>query len=227
MREPKVTIIAELGINHDGNFDKALAMILEAQRAGVNIVKFQHYDAMKLLGKDSPYLFYANQCQFSKKQHEDLALFCDSINMEYLVSVFDVNDVVWADGLCKRHKVASRMNKDKVFIETLVATGKELIISVQDRLPSVYPTDARFMYCITKYPTPEKELANLPCNKDLGLSSHCPSILPTLEAIAQGANIIEHHVTFSREDKGCDHSSSITFNELRQLNRFANELEIV
>ena len=83
------------------------------------------------------------------------------------------------------------------------------------------------MYCITKYPTPESEMQNLPCHEYLGLSSHCPSIQPTLKAIAQGATLVEHHVTFSRQDEGCDHSSSITFDELAQLNRMVNSLEIV
>jgi sialic acid synthase SpsE len=223
--EPKVTIIAELGINHDGNFDKALQMILSAQAAGVSIVKFQHYDALSLLGPSSPYLAYAASCQFTKGQHEELASFCNTVGMEYMVSVFDINDVVWADSLCKRHKVASRMNQNQEFISALIATGKEVIISINEF--TQFRPGLRNMFCITKYPTPAAELENLPCNKVLGLSSHCPDIAPTLKAISQGATVVEHHVTFSREDKGCDHSSSITFDELAQLNLFANKLEVV
>lgn len=222
----KVDIICELGINHDGSYSKALDMINAAKLAGVSIVKFQYYDAIKLLGKDSPYLEYAARCQFTKDIHEDLKLYCDTIGMEYLVSVFDVNDIPWADMLCDRHKVASRMNQDKVFIETLRATGKEVIISTQQAFAKTM-NNVRYMYCVTKYPTPESEMGNLPCNKDLGLSSHCPSIQPTLAAIAQDATLVEHHVTFSREDVGCDHSSSITFDELAQLNRFANTIQVI
>lgn len=222
----KVDIIAELGINHDGDFDKALRMLDATVKTGVKIAKFQHYDALKLLGKDSPYLEYASQCQFSKREHELLKRYCDGVGLEYLVSVFDIADIKWADGLCRRHKVASRMNKDYAFIKVLRDTEKEVIISTQE--PHYGPgPQLRYMYCVTKYPTPERELEHLPCNKYLGLSSHCPSINPSLTAIAQGANLIEHHVTFSREDKGCDHTSSITFEELGQLNLMANKLEIV
>jgi sialic acid synthase SpsE len=222
--EPKVTIIAELGINHNGDFDKALKMILAAKAAGVSIVKFQHYDALKLLGPSSPYLEYASRCQFSKTQHEQLKQFCDDVGMEYLVSVFDIADVPWADNLCKRHKVASRMNQNEEFKQALLDTGKEVIMSVQKPRGSLR---FRLMYCITEYPTLEEKLQFLPCSYTLGLSSHCPSIRPTLKAIAQGATIVEHHVTFSREDEGCDQSSSITFDQLKQLNTWANELEIV
>lgn len=222
----KVDIICELGINHDGSYEKALHMIDEAALAGVKIVKFQHYDALKLLGKDSPYLAYASKCQFTKEQHEMLKAYCDLVGMEYLVSVFDAADILWADRLCKRHKVASRMNQNEAFIHELLETGKEVIVSTQLIRPEPMQR-VRYMYCITKYPTPEKELQNLPCNKHLGLSSHCPSIKPTLDAIGQGATVVEHHVTFRRDDAGCDHSSSITFDELKQLNRIVNIIEVI
>jgi sialic acid synthase SpsE len=221
-----VTIIGELGINHNGDYSKALGMVLAAQDAGIKIVKFQHYDPVKLLGLSSPYLAYATRCQFSKTQHEDLAAYCASIGMEYLVSVFDIADIPWADGLCKRHKVASRMNRDQAFVSALIKTDKPVIISTQNVDPvRLYGAD--YMYCITEYPTKIERLTFLPCSARLGLSSHCPSIAPSLRAVAQGARLIEHHVTFSRDDVGCDHSSSITFDELKQLNRWANEMVIV
>lgn len=226
MQDPKVTVIAEIGINHNGDLARALQMVDAAKLAGVSIVKFQHYDALKLLGAANPYLDYATLCQFTKSEHETVKAYCDSVGMEYLVSVFDVNDIPWADTLCKRHKVASRMNQDKVFIETLRATGKEVIISTQQAFARPM-NNVRYMFCITKYPTPASELEALPCNTELGLSSHCPDIKPTLTAIAQGATVVEHHVTFSRDDEGCDHPSSITFDELRQLNMWANQIEVV
>jgi N,N'-diacetyllegionaminate synthase len=221
-----VTLIAEIGVNHDGDLEKAKRMVLAAKDAGVTIVKFQHYDPFKLLGPLSPYLTYATQCQFSKEQHEELKRFCDSVGAEYLVSVFDIADVRWADSLCKRHKVASRMNRDQEFISALLKTDKPVIISTQsyDPLP-LYGVD--YMFCITEYPTNLDRMANLPCNNRLGLSSHCPSIAPSLKAVAQGAKIIEHHVTFDRNEPGCDKSSSITFDELKQLNRWANEMAVI
>lgn len=222
----KVTIIAELGINHDGSYEKAIRMLNALKSTGVKIAKFQHYDALKLLGSDSPYLEYASRCQFTKAQHEDLKRYCDLIGLEYLVSIFDIRDIEWADKLCKRHKVASRMNKDFRFLPALLQTGKQVIVSTQSPNPRPMPHTS-YMFCITEYPTSIDRLANLPCDQKLGLSSHCPSIQPTLKAIVQGANIIEHHVTFNRSDEGCDHTSSITFDELAQLQRFANELTIV
>lgn len=221
-----VDIICELGINHDGSYEKALRMIDCAKVAGIKTVKFQHYDALKLLGPASPYLQYAASCQFTKSQHEDLKRYCHINDMEYLVSVFDIADVSWANGLCKRHKVASRMNKNKEFIQALINTGKPVIVSTQASNPMWMP-NVEFMYCITEYPTPLEKMSKLPCSKTLGLSSHCPSIAPSLTAVAQGAKLLEHHVTYSRNDPGCDHSSSITFEELKQLNLWANQMAVI
>lgn len=221
-----VTIIAELGINHDGDFNKAVRMITAVAQTGVSIVKFQYYDPLKLLGPLSPYLAYATQGQFSKAQHETLKKFCDEINMEYLVSVFDTADIPWADSLCNRHKVASRMNTDQDFIGALLKTDKQVIISTQNVSPvRLYSAD--YMFCIPEYPTTLERLTFLPCSDRLGLSSHCPSIAPSLKAVAQGAKIIEHHVVFSRDEEGCDKASSITFDELKQLNRWANEMAVI
>ncbi len=222
----KVDIIAELGINHNGSYEKALRMIDAVKDTSVNIVKFQHYEPLKLLGANSPYLTYATKCQFTKEQHERLQEYCTFLGLEYMVSVFDIKDIPWADLLCKRHKVASRMNQDPKFFPALLQTGKEVIVSTQSFNPPAMP-HTRYMYCITEYPTPVAKMEWLPCNSNLGLSSHCPSIGPSLKAVAQGATLLEHHVTFDRNDEGCDHTSSITFEELRQLQRTTNELEVI
>jgi sialic acid synthase SpsE len=201
-------------------------MIDAAREAGATIVKFQHYEPVKLLGADSPYLEYATQCQFTKEQHKMLKQYCDKVGMEYLVSVFDIADIPWADSLCMRHKVASRMNQYQDFINTLLRTDKQVIISTQGVNPlPLHKVD--YMYCVTKYPASLVDMERLPCSSKMGLSSHCPSIVPSLYALAQGANFIEQHVTFSRGDKGCDHSSSITFSELKLLIDMAYEMDII
>jgi sialic acid synthase SpsE len=122
--------------------------------------------------------------------------------------------------------VASRMNQDKEFIAALMQTGKNVIISTQSYNPvPMYKVD--YMYCITEYPTSLDRMSRPPCSSKLGLSSHCPSIMPSLYALAHGARVIEHHVTFDRSDEGCDHTSSITFEELKQLTSMAYEMDII
>lgn len=207
-------LIAELGLNHNGSFNTAVSMINAAAQAGADIAKFQLYDPAKLLGVDSPYFSYASSCQFTKAQLETLALHCDRAGIEFLVSVFDINDISWAETLCKRMKVASRMNLDEKFIARCAASGKEVIVS----LP--YGTkggDKTYMYCVTNYPTALEDISLKEIAKADGVSSHCPSIVPLLAAYDLGCKVVEAHVTFSRLLPGCDQSSSLNFKELETL----------
>lgn len=224
----KVLIIAECGINHNGSLRMAHKMIEHAKAAGADIAKFQHYDAHLLLGEDHPLAGYAASCQFTRGEHEQLKQHCDDIGIEYLVTVFDYLDVEWANKLCKRHKIASRMNTNPFFIERLLETGKPCIMSVNENTviePRLKGLD--LMYCITKYPTPLEEMgpAVVRAGEVRGLSSHCPSIVPSLAAVARGAKILENHVTFDRSMSGCDQGSSITFDELKQMVSLVREME--
>jgi sialic acid synthase SpsE len=215
----KVLIIAELGLNHNGDFDMAKRMIQEAKECSADVAKFQYYDPVSILGVTSPYLSYALQCQFTKKQHEELAKHCKALGIEYLVSVFDQADIEWADKLCKRHKVASRMNKDSYFLDALVKTKKQVIMSIQKDTSTPYwaPFNLTYMHCITKYPCAPEDFKGLKFDSEHGLSSHCPSIQPSIDAVKQGARILENHVTFSRDLEGCDQKASLTFGELKEM----------
>jgi N,N'-diacetyllegionaminate synthase len=220
----RVTVISEIGINHGGSLERAKEQIRASKEAGADIAKFQYYDPVTVLGADSPYLQDAQATYFTKAQHEELKAYCDGVGIEYLVSVFDIADIPWADSLCKRHKVASRMNQDKEFITALLHTGKEVIISTRN----VHVTNlfnVRYMYCITNYPTKLEEFAYLPSGPNMGLSSHCPSIAPALAATVQGATILEQNTTLDRRLPGCDQSSSITYEELTQLVSLVREIE--
>jgi len=214
----KPLFIAEIGLNHQGYFSKAQRMIELAKEAGAHIAKFQMYNPMDILGKDHPALDYAIQCQFTKDEHEKLRVFCDKIGMEYLVSVFSPYDVAWADGLCKRHKVASRMNQNLEFMSYIDRCKKPVIMSIQPefQLRSTYRDRWYFMWCVRNYPATYAEVLKAPFSYKYGLSSHCPDWNVIPDAYALGARIFESHVCESRKEEGCDISSSITFTELKR-----------
>ena len=210
--------LAEIGINHHGNLSKAFRMVELAKKAGADITKFQYYSPLDVLGKDNPVLDYAIQCQFTKKEHEQIALFCNKIGMEYLVSVFDVRDIAWADSLCKRHKVASRMNTNLEFLAYIDKCKKPTIMSIQDdtTLRKTYRDRFYFMWCVTNYPSTYEETLKHQFSYKYGLSSHCPDWNVIPDAYDLGARIFETQVCKSRKEEGCDISSSITFSELER-----------
>ncbi len=211
--------IAEIGVNHHGNLSKAFRMIDEAKSAGADIAKFQFYNPLDVLGKDHPALDYAIQCQFTRDQHEKLRDHCGRVGIEYLVSIFNVYDIAWADSLCKRHKIASRMNQNQEFIALIERCKKSVIMSLQPEITVRRSFRDRFyfMWCLRNYPSIKRDVLQPTFSYKYGLSSHCPDFTATVEAYKRGARIFENHVCESREESGCDISSSITFREYKQM----------
>lgn len=204
--------IAELGLNAHGDFEKMRRMAHKALEAGATHIKGQFYNPYRVLGKDHPALNYALQCQFTRQQHEQLAKEFPN----YFVSVFNVGDIGWADSFCKVHKVASRMNRNQEFIAKLEACKKPTLMSVQPECQGIrIPDRFKLMWCVREYPTPLEEIKKYTYNKNFGLSSHCPSPEALKYALSKGAEVIEAHVCESREEEGCDISSSLTFEEFQ------------
>lgn len=217
----KTTWIAEIGINHQGSMDKAFRMIEKAKACGATYAKFQYYDPAKVLGINHPAFAYACQCYLSKHQHETLQQFCKQTGIPYLVSVFNINDISWADSLCSAHKIATRMNKRQDFIRAIERTKKPVFMSVSPELTVQKEFSKRFnlMWCIPgKYPSTKEEILQYPYG-GFGLSSHCPDWTASHEAWKNGARVIENHLCEASDELGCDISSSLTFEDYAKLIR--------
>lgn len=218
--------IAEIGLNHQGSLSKAFRMIKLSKEAGAQIAKFQYYDPVKLLGASYPDLDYIIHCQFKERDHERLAAYCKEIGMEYLVSVFEVGDIPFAASLCKRMKVATRMNRNLEFLSYIEKTKLPVIMSIQPELPlrSCYRDRFYFMWCTQQYPASYESVTKYPFSYKYGLSSHCPDYKASVEAYKLGARIFENHVKEFDSDKGCDMSSSITLEHYKWMTNEINYL---
>lgn len=222
----KPVFIAEIGLNHGGSLSKAFRMIDLCKQAGADIVKFQYYSPVEVLGHDHPALDYAARCQFSQKDHERLKKHCDEIGVEYMVSVFNVRDVEWAASLCKRMKIASRMNENLEFLSYVERTKLPVIMSIQVETPlrRFYRDRFYLMWCVRNYPSTPTEALNFPFSYKYGLSSHCPDYKVTVEAFQKGARIFENHVKETMDEEGCDMSSSITIDSFARMVKEINAL---
>ncbi len=203
-----------------------MRMIDLCKQAGAHIAKFQYYSPVDVLGADHPALDYAISCQFTKDEHVALKRHCDSVGIEYMVSVFSVKDIEWASGLCKRMKVASRMNRNLEFLAYIDRTKLPVIMSIQPETPmrKYYQDRFYFMHCVREYPASAVATLAPQFSYKYGLSSHCPDYKVTVEAFQHGARIFENHVKESNEDEGCDMSSSITIESFGKMVRAINDL---
>ena len=243
----KVIIIAEIGINHNGNMNIAHELIRQAAMCGADVAKFQLYSVDGLFGPDGhdPRPDLCDKLQhvgLSKDNVVQLMKWCDEQEIEFMASVFDEERLQWLEDLgVRRHKIASRtMKLTPDLAEKIVKTGKECFVStgMGGGFNGKYRDRTRSLYCVSEYPTeftslemPEKfsgmasKLDSMPYYD--GFSDHTLGIGASLVALGRGAEVIEKHFTLNKAAEGFDHICSITPDELSDLVKYAREIEKV
>ena len=225
-------IIAELGINHNGDLSLARTLINAAAAAGADIAKFQNYHC-ELLAPPGDKREMLRQYQISEVQTLYLKGCCDKVGIEFCSTPFDKQAVDFLTPLVKRFKIGSGQSKDVDFVSYVASKGKPIILStgmsdfddIRHSLSRVkLEVPLTILHCVSQYPTlPEnanlvrmqKMMLNFEC--EVGYSDHTTGIDIALAAKALGAKVIEKHFTLDTKMEGPDHSSSITYPELKAL----------
>lgn len=222
-----VSIIAEIGQNHNGNMDIARRLIWKAKECGADYAKFQVYDADKLY-KDSEWYESCKKAELTKDQVAMLKAECERVGIKFLASVFDVERVDWLEELgVKEYKVASRCIHDTELLNKLESTGKDLIISLGmldgKELPEFPPEmKVRYMYCVSKYPAEFDDIDFKEMIIRDGFSDHTSDLRAAKEAIEYGVPLIERHFTLHKDMEGPDHKLSSNPEELYELCHYKN-----
>lgn len=230
----KYTIIAECGINHLGNMDYARKSIEVAKECGADIWKTQLYHPESLFPNHEVIVNghnYYNEVvktELSFDQVSMLKKYCDKVGIEFLASAFDTTRLHWLEMLhVKRHKIATRMNTNKEYVNKVILTGKEVLFSTTKRLYEY--SDLTQLYCVPKYPTMISDIALSELYQCQGFSDHTIGIEASVFVMAnvyeKDEFIIEKHFTLNRSDVGCDQIISIEPQELKQLVKFARAFE--
>lgn len=210
--------IAEIGLNHNGNFDLACEMIRQAKLAGADITKFQ------LGWRDKPDEMNHLDADIIKKFSD----YADFLDIELMFSVIHKE----AFELLKpfnpqRYKIASRTVKDDIdFVKEVVAEGKPTIVSLgmwdEPGMPLEPTENVDYLWCRSLYPSYPWDMEGLPKNFTdspyTGYSDHTLGIETALLAISRGATIIERHFTMDKSDSTIrDHTLSSSPEEFAQL----------
>ncbi len=255
MKYRHVNIVAEVGLNHSGDIEKAKRLIRIAGVAGCDYVKFQKREPdicvpeeKKLELKTVPwregkttYLQYKKDIEFSKEQYLELAEEAEKYNMELFASVWDIPSAEFMEDITGICKIPSAMITDiplleycdKAFSYKIMSTGMSTQEEIQIAIDKLEPQVV--MHTNSVYPTPVKDL-NLgyinylqkmyPDQFDVGFSSHYYGIVPCFAAVAMGASWIEVHVCEDHSDWGSDQSSSVEPAGLFKLVKGIRDLEL-
>ena len=212
-----IKFVAEIGLNHNGNFELCQELIKQAKFSGADIVKFQlgwkskideinHIDEIKLAQLYSWSKFY---------------------NIEILFSVFDYQ---YLDMLSKYKpkaiKIASRTLKEKFdLVKKIVNLNVETYISLGMVEKNFFPfenNNVKYLWCKSTYPNEISDINLIPNSfinsKYYGFSDHFIGIEAALIAITRGAKLIEKHFTLNKSDQTIrDHTLSATPSEFKIL----------
>jgi N-acetylneuraminate synthase len=249
----RIYVIAEIGNNHNGDFDRALRMIDDAKESGADCVKFQmrHLEKVyrkKTLKKDgedlgTEYVIdLLNRFELTKDEHIKLFEYAKKNDITYLCTPWDIDSVHFLDNMgVEAFKVASADLTNLPLIKTLIDTGKPLILSTgmstHDEVKktasflSSFSANFVLLHCNSTYPAPFHDI-NLKWISELkkihdfiGYSGHERGINVSLAAVGFGICVIERHFTHDRTMEGPDHAASLTKNEFSSMVKGIREIE--
>ena len=240
-------VIAEIGINHGGNFEKAKKMIDDAHKAGAECVKFQRHviedemvesEAKKTIPANSKVSIWdvMKECSLTFEEDKKLKEYTESLNMIYLSTPFSraaTNDLEKMN--VKAYKIGSGECNNYPLIEHIASFGKPIILSTgMNNLENIkisvniiekYNVPYAILHCTSMYPTPYNKirlgaltkLKNNFPNAVIGLSDHSIGNYTCFGAIPLGARILEKHFTSDKNWSGNDVPISIDPYELKEL----------
>ncbi len=241
----KIFITAEIGNNHEGNFQLAKKLIVEAKKCGVDAVKFQTFvPDLYVSNEDKSRIKRLKKFWFSYDQFRKLSEFCKKVGIIFFSTPFDVESAKFLNKIQNIFKISSGDNDFDLLIKTIAKFNKSLIIStgladlnlikkvkkiVHNEWKQIKKKQNRnliLMHCVTSYPVKDKE-ANLKVIQSLkknfpdcviGYSDHTIGSTASLAAVSLGAMYIEKHFTIDKNYSNFrDHKLSSDPKEMREL----------
>jgi len=250
----KTYIIAEIGINHNGDINIAKKLIDVAVIAGCDAVKFQKRTINNVYTQEylaeprnSPWgttqRHQKEGLEFNEYQYDEIDKYCKQKNIEWFASAWDIESQKFLQKYkLKYNKVASAMLTNKELLEEIASEGRYTFISTGmstydeiDKVVEIFKKkDCQFelMHCNSTYPMKNKDANLLTMNSlknrygcKVGYSGHEIGTFVSVLATAIGATSIERHITLDKKMYGSDQPASMEPYELLNLVKEIREVE--
>ncbi|ESS73951.1 N-acetylneuraminate synthase [Methyloglobulus morosus KoM1] len=241
-----VYVIAEIGINHNGDIDNARRLIEGAAKAGCDAVKFQKRTPdlcvppdQRDIKRDTPwgvmtYIEYRHKVEFNKAQYTQIDRICKDLKIDWFASCWDEEAVDFMeqfDPPC--YKVASASLTDAALLKKkrstkrpmIVSTGMSTMVEIEAAIELIRCENLLIAHSTSTYPCKTSELnlrmlhtlKTLYPNVPIGYSGHETGLAPTWAAVAMGACFVERHITLDRAMWGSDQAASVEISGLERL----------
>ena len=249
----KPYLIAEIGINHNGDINIVKKLIKNSKDCGFDAVKFQKrtidivYDEKTLdTPRESPWGKTTRDqklgLEFEKQQYDEIDSYCKEVDIEWFGSAWDIKSLEFLNNYnLKFNKIASAMIVDQEFLNEVAKRNKHTFISTGmstkkdiDNAVSIFKKNNcsfELMHCVSTYPM-KVEDANLitinqlknEYNCNVGYSGHENGVVVSLVAIMLGVTSLERHITLDRTMYGSDQAASLELSGMKDLTESMNKI---
>jgi N-acetylneuraminate synthase len=246
MKIKKPFLIAEIGINHNGDINIAKKLIDNAKEAGFDSVKFQKRDIEIVYTKEfldqprnSPWGTTQREqktgIEFEEKEYDVIDQYCKQKLIHWFASAWDINSLKFLDKYsCKYNKIASAMIVDQNFLievarrkkHTFISTGMSSEKDIKNAVDIFKSSNCSYelMHCVSTYPMKPEEANLLTINAlkekfkcDVGYSGHENGVAISVAATMLDISSLERHITLDRTMYGSDQSASLEFTGMTNL----------
>jgi N-acetylneuraminate synthase len=230
-------VVAEIGINHNGDLDIAKKLILAAKASGVDAVKFQKRTPELCVPPDQrgqmretpwgyiTYLDYRYKVEFGEVEYREIDRYCKEVGIDWFASAWDEPSVDFLEQFSPvAYKVPSASLTDHNLLRHMRATGRPIILStgmstmeqIRAGVKVVGTDNLTITHATSTYPCEPDELnlrmvetlrSEFPC--PIGYSGHEVGLVPSVVAVAMGACMVERHLTLDRAMWGTDQAASV------------------
>ncbi len=242
----KPYLIAEIGINHNGDLKIAKQLIQNASDCGFECVKLQKrtidivYDKKTLeTPRESPWGDTTKDqklgLEFEKEEYDEIDKYCKKLNIDWFASGWDVKSLEFLDNYdLKFHKIASAMIVDSKYLNevakrkkhTFISTGMSTKKDIDNAVEIFKKNNCSFelMHCVSTYPMKAEDANLLTINElkkeyncNVGYSGHENGVVISLAAVMLGITSLERHITLDRTMYGSDQAASLELEGMKKL----------
>ncbi len=241
----KPFLIAEVGNNHEGNYEVAKKLIFEAAKCGVDAVKFQTFIPELYVNKtDKKRIKQLSRFSLSQQQFYNLSTIARKNKLKFISTPFDLESAKFLNKIVDYFKISSGDNRYNELIskvlsfkkKTIISTGLLSLIEIKKLYKFILSlrkkkNDIALLHCVASYPAKLKDInleriSYIKNNFDVipGFSDHTIGLSSAIFSYFYGAEIIEKHFTLDNNySKFRDHKLSLNPNDMKYLVKFFND----
>ena len=249
----KPYLIAEIGINHNGDINIAKKLIKNSKECGFDAVKFQKrtldivYDKKTLdTPRQSPWGETTREqklgLEFERQEYDEIDIYCKEIDIEWFASAWDIKSLEFLDKyMLKYNKIASAMIVDHNFLNEVAKKNKHTFISTGmstkediDNAVNIFKKNNcsfELMHCVSTYPMKVKDANLITINQlkkeyncDVGYSGHENGVAVSIAAVMLNITSLERHITLDRTMYGSDQAASLELTGMKNLCESINKV---